>query len=325
MAIKYIVINNILTFNGEFKLNFSDGINVLIGENGTGKTSLLKLIYAATQYSHEYKVPFFASEYFTSGQLIGDSIMVNSSCMDKAFGYNISDGTHTFKIISDYGIKMHSDNWFWENIKAVFIPSSEMLSHSNGFLALNQKYRLPFDKTQIDIIVNASLPEAREIPDYAHKILEKIGNVIDGEIIQENDTFYVLKNNGSKMEFSFEAEGFRKLGLIWKLIRNGLIEKDSILLWDEPETNLNPELFPLVAEILLELQRNGVQIFVATHTYDFAKYLEIRRDKESQVLFHNLRKDKDSDTILAQSDTDLERLSPDFMIANDRLLDEIFG
>ena len=90
------------------------------------------------------------------------------------------------------------------------------------------------------------------------------------------------------MDFSLEAEGLRKLGLLWKLIRNGLLEKGTILLWDEPEANLNPELFPLVAEILLELQKNGVQIFLATHSYNFAKYLEILRSDKEQVQFHNL-------------------------------------
>ena len=40
-----------------FKLKFSDGINVLIGENGVGKTTILKMIYAATQWSIEKKDP----------------------------------------------------------------------------------------------------------------------------------------------------------------------------------------------------------------------------------------------------------------------------
>ena len=113
-------------------------------------------------------------------------------------------------------------------------------------------------------------------------ILDKISDVIDGTIVFENDIFYVLKKDGRKTEFSLEAEGLRKLGLLWKLVRNGLLEKDSILLWDEPEANLNPELYPLIAEILLELQKNGVQIFLATHSYNFAKYLEMRREKEEQ-------------------------------------------
>ena len=35
------------TLNDGFHIDFCDGINVLIGENGVGKTSLLKMIYAA--------------------------------------------------------------------------------------------------------------------------------------------------------------------------------------------------------------------------------------------------------------------------------------
>ena len=127
------------------------------------------------------------------------------------------------------------------------------MKKGNNFIILqmNQKYRMPFDGTQIDIIVNASLPETREIPDSCKAVLDEISKVIDGTVVQEDDTFYVLKKDGRKVEFSLEAEGFRKLGLLWKLIRNGLLEKGSVLLWDEPEANLNPELYPMVANILL--------------------------------------------------------------------------
>ena len=102
-----------------------------------------------------------------------------------------------------------------------------MLFHSKGFLALNKKFKLPFDGTQIDIIVNASLPEARKLPVFMENILEKISKVIDGTIIMENDTFYVIKTDGKKVDFSLEVEGLRKLGLLWKLIRNGLLEKGT--------------------------------------------------------------------------------------------------
>ena len=155
-------------------------------------------------------------------------------------------------------------------------------------------------------------------------ILEKISDVIHGIVIQEDDSFYVMKKDGRKIDFSLEAEGLRKLGLIWKLIRNGLLESGTVLLWDEPEANLNPELYPLVAEILLELQKNGVQIFVATHSYNFAKYLEIRRTKKEQVMFHNLYqgtseipdemketfpyKDESSDEIYSTSEYKMEEL-----------------
>ena len=37
------------SFNDGFKLDFCDGINVLIGDNGVGKTTILKMIYAVNQ------------------------------------------------------------------------------------------------------------------------------------------------------------------------------------------------------------------------------------------------------------------------------------
>lgn len=314
MAIKSIKVLNVLAFQRQwrnenrdlkekplqagdhlsdaFSLDFCDGINVLIGENGTGKTSLLKMIYAATQWSHR-KTDIGKTDQlqkFFSNNLTDSTSLKSADRPNDYSEYIVSDGKHTFHSSLTLNGILGYEQWLGLDIPSIFIPTTEMLSHSKGFLALNQKYKMPFDGTQVDIIVNASLPEAREIPPYMQNILDKISTVIDGEIIQEDDTFYVLKKDGRKIDFSLEAEGLRKLGLIWKLIRNGLLEAGTILLWDEPEANLNPELFPLIAEILLELEKNGIQIFVATHSYNFAKYLEIRRTKREQVQFHNLYK-----------------------------------
>lgn len=312
MSIKSIKVLNVMVFqrqwrlnNGEcnkaeakpgemtgdaFALRFCDGINIFIGENGVGKTTLLKMIYAATQWSVPKtdvgKTKRFAD--FFSGNLEDTDLLKNDGKENGYSYYEVSDGEHTFtNSLSDKGI-LNNDQWSGLNIQSIYIPTTEMLSHSKGFLALDKKFKLPFDGTQVDIIVNASLPEARELPDYMEHILEKISKVIDGTIVMENDIFYVIKKDGRKIDFSLEAEGLRKLGLLWKLIRNGLLEKGTILLWDEPEANLNPELFPLVVDILLGLEEAGIQVFIATHSYNLAKYFEIRRKKEEQVLYHNL-------------------------------------
>lgn len=273
-----------------FALKFCDGINILIGENGVGKTTILKMIYAATQWSMSRKdtgKPQRLTQFF-SNNLSDADLRKNKGAGGDSY-FEVSDGTHKFTDSLSHTTIL--DDWFGLNIPSVFIPTMEMLSHSQGFLALNQKYKLPFDGTQVDIIVNASLPEARELPDYMNAILGKISDLIDGTILMENDTFYVLKKDGRKMDFSLEAEGLRKLGLLWKLIRNGLLERGTVLLWDEPEANLNPELFPIVVDILLELEKAGVQIFIATHSYNLAKWFEIRRKREEQVQYHNLYKD----------------------------------
>ena len=40
--------------------------------------------------------------------------------------------------------------------------------------------------------------------------------------------------------------------------------------------------------MLLQLERDGVQIFVATHDYYFAKYLEIRKTINDNIIYHAL-------------------------------------
>lgn len=121
-------------------------------------------------------------------------------------------------------------------------------------------------------------------------MLRTISKVIDGKVVHENGMFYVVKTTGNKVSFPIEAEGLRKFGLLWILIRNGLLEKGTILYWDEPKANINPELMPILVELLLELQRKGVQIFIATHSYNLAKYFEIKRNEVDQVLYHRLHK-----------------------------------
>ncbi len=345
MAIKTIDILNIMVFqrhwryqnrdvkdvvdaatHEDFHLDFVDGINVIIGENGVGKTTLLKMIYAATQWSNKQidagktkqLLQFFSSSLNSNGDL------KNAEYKDGYCYYKVSDGTHSFEDSLTHNGGFNDDQWLGLDISSVFIPTTEMLSHSKGFLALNQKYHMPFDQTQVDIIVNASLPETREIPESMKGILDKISKVIDGTVVMEDDSFYVVKKDGRKVDFSLEAEGLRKLGLLWKLIRNGLLGKGAILLWDEPEANLNPELYPLVADILLELCKNGVQIFVATHSYNFAKYIEIRRIDKEQVLFHNIYKKEN--VIYSQSAYRMEDTKPNhIMMADDKLLDEVYN
>lgn len=321
MPTSSLEISNFLVFNNDnrenkdsFKINFCDGINVLIGENGVGKTTILKAIYHANKYEFTKVAGLDNLKNLTV-------TFHKDNTIDQKY---ISKNSYNEISEKDKNKTFYTINGTIKSNQAVFIPTTEMLSHSKGLLALNQKYKMPFDETEIDIIVNASLPEIIETPTVMQGILEKISNVIDGTVVMEDDVFYVVKNNGAKIEFSLESEGLRKFGLLWKLIRNGLFEKNNILLWDEPEANLNPELYPLVVEILLELQKNDIQIFIATHSYNFAKYLEIFRKNKEQVLYHNIYK-KDNG-IYSQSAYKMDELTPNHIIDADiKLLNEVYN
>lgn len=284
-----LYVENITVFE-KLEMEFSTGINIFIGKNGTGKTTLLKIMYATMENVKNKKLkPHNILKYFNYGEKQFESIQKYENKDKKSvFIVENEKWKHEYSILNGiYGFNVASDAHKFVN-RCIFIPSTEMLSHSKGLLAMTQKYEMPFDSTQIDIVVNAELPETKEVTEANKKLMSKVSKIIDGKVVYENGLFYVEKNNGMKVEFNLEAEGLRKFALLWKLIRNGLLESGTILFWDEPEANINPELIPVLVDILLELENLGIQIFIATHNYNLAKYFEIKRKNIENVMFYNL-------------------------------------
>ena len=68
-------------------------------------------------------------------------------------------------------------------------------------------------------------------------ILPLLEEMIDGVVVFENDEFYIKKNNGQMILFELEAEGLKKVGLLWQLLMTDNLNEDSILIWNEPEAN----------------------------------------------------------------------------------------
>ena len=72
------------------------------------------------------------------------------------------------------------------------------------------------------------------------------------------------------------ASGIKNFLLIKKLVENGFLKKNSILLMDEPETNLHPEWHLKFAEILVLMYKNmGVVSVVNSHSPYFIRALEV--------------------------------------------------
>lgn len=317
MIIDKIHIQNFTVFE-DVEIQLNEGINVFIGQNGTGKTHLLKLIYGIRPvtktkfFNEEISMPLFRSHVDRLindkncyvGTVWGENIDSNIvSCVEIEFKNSTLENL-------EYSINLDEDNDlddeivdYYEAFRYIgnlpnsipdytFIPAKEILSHSKGLLALNNRFDIPFDETYIDIITSAELPEAKNLSQSSLKILDVISEIIGGDVVNEDGNFYINKKF-KKIEFSLEAEGLRKFGLLWKLIKNGLIEKGSVFIWDEPDANINPELLPTLAKILLAMEKEGVQIFIATHSYNLAKYLELFREDNNSVGFYNLYKENE--------------------------------
>ncbi len=123
------------------------------------------------------------------------------------------------------------------------------------------------------------------------RVLKALQAAVEGKVTVRNEEFFLRDRHGN-LEFTLLAEGMRKLGLLWLLVRNGTLLNGSVLFWDEPETNLNPRVFGVVIDILLQLQRMGVQVLVATHDYAILKELELLMRTDDHVRFCTLYRDE---------------------------------
>ncbi len=273
----------------------SPGINVLVGANGTGKTHLMKVAYAACDISKtdigfaEKIVRVFMPFMGFIGQLVkrrgeGLSCAVHIHRGDRRLGVSFSTFIKAARAATVNG----EPCWRAAPVESVYIPVKEMLANAPGFRSLYARREIHFEEVYADIIDRAHQPALRDPAPGEHKrLLTVLEKEIDGKVQEINEEFFLLSRK-INLEFSLLAEGMRKLGLLWLLIQKGALPEGSVLFWDEPETNLNPKMFGAVVEVLLGLQRMGVQIFIATHDYAVLKELELQRKQEDKLVFHSL-------------------------------------
>ena len=302
MPLKKIEAENFTVFEN-ITIPFCDGLNVLVGENGVGKTHMMKIAYAACQAARhdvsfsQKTVLLFRPDQSGIGRLVnrrkrGNNIAKVYVEADKAkIGMTFS--TKTKKWDAEVRAEQNWEKHMTE-LSSVFIPAKEILSNAWNLDAAVKMGNVEFDDTYLDIIAAAKIDISRGADTTARKkyldILQKIST---GKVTLQDDRFYLKPGTQAKLEFNLVAEGLRKIALLWQLIKNGTLENGSVLFWDEPEANINPKYIPILAELLIMLESEGVQIFVSTHDYFLAKYIEVKKKKDTSIQYIALYKNED--------------------------------
>ena len=291
------------------KFEFSSGINVFIGRNGTGKTHILKTIAAtiaandefihSTSQSKERFESIIAEKlvsYFRPEQLgrlarrqVGRvSSKVSLDIDGQLIAFSFSGNSKT-------SVKLEQSPNIAQ-ISSLYLPPREMFSLFEGFLGLNAQRELAFDETYVKLAEALDSPILRG-PRYDEikKLISPLETAIQAKAIKENGRFY-LKEKNQLLEAQLVAEGLRKIASVMYLITNGSLKptNNSILFWDEPESNLNPLLITVVCDLLRQLAGDNVQIFIATHdyllTHQLSLYSEYRDKNTPPMKFFCLEK-----------------------------------
>lgn len=341
MIIKKVKFENYTVFEAQ-QIEFCPGINILIGENGTGKTHVLKALYSAcqsvtkkTSFSHKLVSTMLPDDYKISRLITGKQ--GNRTGLIRITAGEV-EGTQDRVLTATFNGKTKKwdadvtgeDGWeeSFAGVSSVFIPAKEILSHSYNLNAASEKNNVRFDDTYLDIINAAKIDISVGRNSTAKEaMLKAIERMTHGTVFYDakRDEFY-LKSGSSKQEFNLVAEGIRKMALLWQLVKNGTLENGSILFWDEPEANINPTYISIIVEMLLELQRKGVQIFISTHDYMLASYFEVKKEDGDSIVFHSLsHKEVLGEIAYEKSEKFGDLTSNPIIAAFDRLLNDIYG
>lgn len=342
----------------DLTIDFSPGINIVIGENGTGKTQLLKAVLAlcgpeaSTQRAGEQLARKLCRLYQPlSGQLgelrragtRGDAVLSASFALGQQITARFNGAASEAKVAAGTGGNVAA---------ATFIPTKEVLSLVRGITA-HQPHQPTlervFDDGYLDLAYQLIKEGADDLdakvqwdPRFA-SIVPRLANLIGGRYELHDGRFcfqagaYIEKlgrsSSAAKAAQSFQdstsqfvpansrlisstmtAEGFRKIGVLQRLLSNGSLNPGSAgpLLWDEPESNLNPKLMKDLVQALLELARNGQQVILATHDYVLLKWFDLLMDKGKgdQLRFHVLSRDAASGQVRQDSMDDYRAIEP---------------
>lgn len=289
-------IKNFTAF-GHADLAFASGLNVFIGENGTGKSHLLKLFYSVLAASAEegrkpgangptktFLQPRLAEKLIgvfrpeSLGRLARRkkgrdrcevALYTDNEGLDIAFSFAPQSKSEVTvdRLPNAYPAHM-----------PVFFPTRELLTLYPGFLSLYESHHLEFEETWRDacLLLGGTIKRITRLPGIMKDALKNINDAMDGGVtLDKNGRFYIDAKGQPPMEMPLVAEGFRKLAMLARLIANGSLHENGCLFWDEPEANLNPKLIRLAAEAIFHICKSGIQVFVATHSLFLIRELSI--------------------------------------------------
>lgn len=278
-------------------------INLVVGENGSGKSFLLKALYSTMRTIEEYKrgddrrtESEILSEklYWTfQTERIGDLVSKTStdslSCEithnDKEFQYRF--GKDTTKIIQSLRNQTSP-----RASNSIFLPSKEVLSIYHLILESREKDKLfGFDDTYLDLVRALAIPRkgGKNYAEFAdsRKALEAI---LDGKVEYDESTQrWQFKKGNQKFAIGVTAEGIKKIAILDSLLANRYLDTESIIFIDEPESALHPAAISKLLDIIYVLADGGIQFFLASHSYFVIKKLHlIARQKNISIPFISL-------------------------------------
>lgn len=312
MKIDRLSLKNFMLFD-KFDAHWSENINIICGSNNMGKSILLKVMYSllaayrasdASESKDKVESRFVDKlvNVFRSDDLLVGRLARRKQGTTRAECNLEFDNETSVKVSFSNKAENHIDLSI-SNFEAeldlqrtvVYFPPKEIISSTENFRVLYEDMHIAFEETYNDLAKLLARPLKKgPNAEEQNQVLDSLGKIMEGTIVQRNNKFYLNVSGKGEFEMGLVSEGYRKLATIVYLIRNGALNANSVLFWDEPETNMNPKMIRPLVEAIVTLAKLGVQVFIATHDYFFLQYMnmymvypEINKD-QIKIMFLSL-------------------------------------
>jgi hypothetical protein len=313
--LKSLALRNFTAFQ-KAEFEFGEHLNVIIGENGLGKTHILKGIYSvlsvlergSTTTGNSNPTKTYLQIAFANklrgvfkpdeiGRLARRQTGRSRSELEFRFDEHKYDLEFSFNTWSKSEVSVDQTPSSWSEIVPVYLPTRELLTIYPGFVSLYDTTHLQFEETWRDTSILLGAPLTRgPREETIRSLLMPLEKIMGGTVELDNSGRFYLKTQTGRLEMHLVAEGLRKLAMIARLIATGSLMNKGYLFWDEPEANLNPKITKSVAKTILEIADNGIQVFIATHSLFLLRELHILLQQEYprpiRAQFFGLHKDK---------------------------------
>ena len=164
-----------------------------------------------------------------------------------------------------------------------------------------------------------------------NKIITNIisNDVLGGDVSYEDDLLstynFSFRRNADKEIFNLLdcATGIKSFSILQFLLKLGVINNKTLLIFDEPESNLHPQWIVEYARIIVLINKFiKAKVFIATHNPDFVSAIRYISEKENVldgVDFYIAEKQPNLLYKYKHLDKDIEPIFKSFNIALDRI------
>ncbi|MEM7182281.1 MAG: AAA family ATPase [Spirochaetota bacterium] len=270
-------------------------INLLIGGNSTGKTFLLKSMYTLLKTSEEFARgddrrkfgDILEEKLYWTFQTEKFSDLISKGQTEKLeFSLNATHGNGSFSVgeRTNSSITDFQNNFQKREDNSIFIPAKEVLSILKIIKNSREQMKsFGFDDTYYDLAKALDVPvqKGKNYKSFsdARRILEEL---IEGRIEYQSDSGkWTLKKGRYSHSINIASEGTKKISVLYNLLGNRYLTPDSIIFIDEPESALHPKALNQFIDLLFLLVKEGMQIFIASHSYFTIKKLLLLTQKEN--------------------------------------------